>query len=371
MLLTDLVDTSAAVAATRSRRRKADQIAALLSRTTSPDETQIVVSYLSGELRQRRTGVGWRSLMAVPEPAAEPSLDVTEVDGAFAAVSEISGTGSQAKRKAVMDDLFGRATADEQRFLRFLVGGELRQGALDGVMADAVATATGISLDKIRTATMLRGAAAPVAVAALVDGEAGLKQFGLQVGQGVQPMLAQSATTVADAFAKTGTPAALEWKLDGIRIQAHRDGDDVTVYTRTLDDITGRTPEVVAALRQLPCERIVLDGELIALRGDGRPHPFQITGSRTMTKNATGPETVPLTPYFFDILHLDGTDLLGLDSATRHERLSAVVPEHQRIPRLVTEDAGEGHEFFTDAVRRGHEGVMVKSLSVPYEAGRR
>jgi DNA ligase-1 len=371
MLLTDLVDTSAAVAATRSRRMKADLIAALLSRTTTPDETQIVVSYLSGELRQRRTGVGWRSLMEVPEPAAEPSLDVTDVDGAFAAVAEISGSGSQAKRRAVMDDLFGRATADEQRFLRFLVGGELRQGALDGVMADAVATATGIRLDKIRTATMLRGAAAPVAVAALVDGEAGLKQFGLQVGQGVQPMLAQSATTVAEAFEKTGTPSALEWKLDGIRIQAHRDGDLVTVFTRTLDDITGRTPEVVSALRALPCERIVLDGELIALRDDGRPEPFQVTGSRTMTKNATGPETVPLTPYFFDILHLDGTDLLGLDSGTRHERLSAVIPEHQRIPRLVTDDADAGQEFFADAVRRGHEGVMVKSLSVPYEAGRR
>jgi ATP-dependent DNA ligase I len=371
MLLTDLVDTSAAVAATRSRRAKADLIAGLLRRTTTADETQIVVMYLSGELRQRRTGVGWRSLMKVPDPAGEPSLDVTEVDAAFAEVSEISGTGSQAKRRAVMDELFGRATAAEQRFLRFLVGGELRQGALDGVMADAVATATGIGLDKIRTATMLRGAAAPVAVAALVDGEAGLEQFRLTVGQGVQPMLAQSATTIAEALGKTGAPAAIEWKLDGIRIQAHRDGDAVTVYTRTLDDITARSREVVDALRALPCERIVLDGELIALRGDGRPEPFQVTGSRTMTKNATGPETVPLTPYFFDILHVDGADLLGLGGAERHERLSSVVPEEQRIPRLVTDDADAGHEFFTDAVRRGHEGVMVKSLSVPYEAGRR
>src|SRR5262245_43240634 len=266
MLLTDLVDTSAAVAATRSRRTKADLIAELLRRTTTADETQIVVMYLSGELRQRRTGVGWRSLMNVPDPADEPSLDVTEVDAAFAEVSEISGSGSQAKRRAVMDGLFGRATADEQRFLRFLVGGELRQGALDGVMADAVATATGIPLDKIRTATMLRGAAAPVAVAALVDGEAGLEQFKLTVGQGVQPMLAQSATTVEEALGKTGTPAAIEWKLDGIRIQAHRSGSDVTVYTRTLDDITTRCPEVVDALLALPCERIVLDGELIALR---------------------------------------------------------------------------------------------------------
>ena len=371
MLLTDLVETSAAVAATRSRRAKADLIAGLLKRTGTADETQIVVMYLSGELRQRRTGVGWRSLMDVPDPAAEAGLEVTEVDAAFAEVSGISGAGSQARKRAVMDALFGRATADEQRFLRALVSGELRQGALDGVMADAVATATGIGLDKIRTATMLRGAAAPVAVAALVDGEAGLEQFRLTVGQGVQPMLAQSATTVEEAMAKTASPAAIEWKLDGIRIQGHRDGDEVTVYTRTLDDITSRCPEVVSALRALPCERIILDGELIALRGDGRPEPFQVTGSRTMTKNATGPETVPLTPYFFDILHLDGTDLLGLGGAERHEQLSKVVPETQRIPRLVTDDADAGDDFFADAVRRGHEGVMVKSLTVPYEAGRR
>lgn len=371
MLLADLVATSAAVSKTRSRLTKAQLIGDLLARTTTADESAIVVTYLSGELRQRRTGVGWRSLMQVPEPAAEPSLDVTEVDAAFAAVAEISGTGSQARRRQVMDELFGRATADEQQFIRLLVGGELRQGALDGVMAEAVAKATGIGIDKIRTATMLRGAAAPVAVAALVDGEAGLDKFGLQVGQGVQPMLAQSATTIAEALSKTGTPAAIEWKLDGIRIQAHRDGDQVTVYTRSLDDITDRLSDVVTALRQLPCRQIVLDGELIALRNDGSPELFQVTGSRTATRSPTGPETVPLTPYFFDILHLDGTDLLGLDGAARHERLASVVPEEQRIPRLVTDDADAGHAFFEDAVRRGHEGVMVKSLTVPYEAGRR
>ena len=289
----------------------------------------------------------------------------------FAVVAEMSGAGSQARRREALDAVFARATAEEQRFLQLLVGGELRQGALDGVMAEAVATATGIGLATIRTATMLRGSAAPVAVAALVDGEAGLARFGLEVGRGVQPMLAQSATTVADAMAKTGPPAAIEWKLDGIRIQAHRAGDRVTVYTRTLDDITGRLPDVVDAVLALPCDHVVLDGELIALRDDGRPHPFQVTGSRTATRAATGPESVPLTPYFFDILHLDGEDLLGLGGADRHERLAALVPSEQRIPRLVTDDAGAGQEFFTDAVGRGHEGVMVKSLTVPYEAGRR
>ena len=371
MLLADVVATSTSLSQTRSRRAKADLIATLLTTATEPVETEIVVTYLSGELRQRRTGVGWRTLAEAPEPAETPSLTIEEVDQAFAELSEIAGAGSQAKRRAGVDALFGRATKEEQKFLRFLVSGELRQGALDGVMADAVAKATGIPLEKIRAATMLRGAAAPVAVAVLTEGEAGLDQFGLEVGRGVQPMLAQSATSIAEAMAKTGAPAAIEWKLDGIRIQVHRDGDRVVVYTRTLDDITSRVPEVVTAVLELKADKVVLDGELIALRHDGRPEAFQVTGSRTATRAATGPETVPLTPYFFDILHLDGHDLLGLDSTERHEWLSTLVPEERRIPRFVTEEAEAGEAFFTDAVKRGHEGVMVKSLTVPYEAGRR
>jgi DNA ligase-1 len=371
MLLADVVATSAALSQTRSRRAKADLIATLLTTATDPVETEIVVTYLSGELRQRRTGVGWRTLAEAPAPAATGSLTVEEVDRSFAELAVIAGTGSQGKRREGVDALFARATAEEQHFLRLLVGGELRQGALDGVMADAVGKATGIPLEKIRAATMLRGAAAPVAVAVLTEGEAGLDKFGLEVGRGVQPMLAQSATSIAEALAKTGLPAAIEWKLDGIRIQAHRDGDQVTVYTRTLDDITSRVPEVVTAVLELKCQQVVLDGELIALRQDGRPEAFQVTGSRTATRAATGPETVPLTPYFFDILHLDGHDLLGLDSTERHEWLSSLVPEDQRIPRFVTEDPVAGEAFFTDAVKRGHEGVMVKSLTVPYEAGRR
>ena len=371
MLLADVVATSTSLSQTRSRRAKADLIATLLTTATDPVETEIVVTYLSGELRQRRTGVGWRTLADAAEPAVVASLTVEEVDRAFAELAEIAGAGSQAKRREAVDALFGRATTEEQRFLRLLVSGELRQGALDGVMADAVAKATGIPLEKIRAATMLRGAAAPVAVAVLTVGEAGLDQFGLEVGRGVQPMLAQSATTVAEAMDKTGAPAAIEWKLDGIRIQVHRDGEKVTVYTRTLDDITSRVPEVVTAVLELKAEQVVLDGELIALRPDGRPEAFQVTGSRTATRAATGPDTVPLTPYFFDILHLDGQDLLGLDSTERHEWLSALVPEERRIPRFVTADPEAGQTFFADAVKRGHEGVMVKSLTVPYEAGRR
>jgi len=371
MLLADVVATSTALSQTRSRRAKADLIATLLSTATDPVETEVAVTYLSGELRQRRTGVGWRTLMDAPPPAAAPTLTIEEVDEAFAALAEMAGSGSQARRREAIDALFGRATAEEQRFLRLLVGGELRQGAQDGVMADAVGKATGIPLERIRAATMLRGAAAPVAVAVLTEGEAGLEQFGLEVGRGVQPMLAQSATTVAEAMTRTGAPAAIEWKLDGIRIQVHRDGPEVTVYTRTLDDITTRVPEVVTAVLALECRQVVLDGELIALREDGRPEAFQVTGSRTATRAATGPESVPLTPYFFDILHLDGHDLLGLDGAGRHEWLSTLVPEAQRIPRFVTGDPDAGQAFFADAVKRGHEGVMVKALTVPYEAGRR
>ncbi|GAA1162330.1 ATP-dependent DNA ligase [Kribbella jejuensis] len=371
MLLTKVVETSAALAGTRSRLQKAGFIAGLLSEATEPAEIEIVVTYLSGELRQRRTGVGWRTLMDAPAPVTEPSLTVEEVDQAFAELAEMSGAGVQARRRAAVDALFRRATAAEQQFLRQLVGGELRQGALDGVMADAVARATDIPLNKIRAAAMLRGATAPVAVAVLTEGEAGLAQFGLEVGRGVQPMLAQSATTVAEALEKTGTPAALEWKLDGIRIQVHRNGDEVVVYTRTLDDITNRVPEVVTAVLALDVRQVVLDGELIALRGDGRPEPFQVTGSRTATRAATGPESVPLTPYFFDILHQDGQDLLGLTGAERHEWLSKLLPEEKRIQRLVTDDAEAGQAFFDDAVARGHEGVVVKSLTVPYEAGRR
>jgi DNA ligase-1 len=371
MLLADVVATSAALSQTRSRRAKADLIATLLTTATDPVETEIVVTYLSGELRQRRTGVGWRTLAEAPAPAETGSLTVEEVDRAFARLALIAGTGSQGKRREGVDALLARATAEEQQFLRLLVSGELRQGALDGVMADAVGKATGIPLEKIRAATMLRGAAAPVAVAVLTEGEAGLDKFRLEVGRGVQPMLAQSATSIEEALAKTGVPAAIEWKLDGIRIQAHRDGDQVTVYTRTLDDITSRVPEVVTAVLELKCEQVVLDGELIALRQDGRPEAFQVTGSRTATRAATGPETVPLTSYFFDILHLDGHDLLGLDSTERHEWLSSLMPEERRIPRFVTEDPVAGEAFFTDAVKRGHEGVMVKSLTVPYEAGRR
>jgi ATP-dependent DNA ligase I len=374
VLLQSLVGTSGEISATRSRSAKTRLIAEAL-RTAEPDEVQTVVSYLSGELRQRRIGVGWRSLQRLPTPATGPTLTVAETHDAFERMSLVSGSGSQAARAELVDGLFGRATADEQRYLSLLVMGELRQGALDGVMLAAVAEASGVPDHVVRRAVMLCGAAGPVAAAALTEGEEGLDRFGLEVGRPLRPMLAASAPDVPTAVAKVAddAPAALEWKVDGIRVQVHRDHDHVRVFTRSLDDITGRVPEIVEAVRALPATALVLDGEAVALDDDGRARPFQATGSRTASSANVGDlrRRVPLTTYFFDLLHRDGADLLDLPASRRHEELAAVVPEHQRMPRLVTADASAASGFFAEAVAAGHEGVVVKRLDDPYEAGRR
>jgi DNA ligase 1 len=375
VLLRSLVGTSGEISATRSRSAKTRLIAEAL-RTADAEEVQTVVSYLSGELRQRRIGVGWRSLQKLTAPAAEPTLTVAETHDAFERMSQVSGPGSQAARAELVEDLFGRATADEQRYLALLVMGELRQGALDGVMLTAVAEASGVPDRVVRRAVMLCGATGPVAAAALSEGEQALGRFGLEVGRPLRPMLAASAPDVATAMTRVATddtPAALEWKVDGIRVQVHRDRDDVRVFTRSLDDITARVPEIVEAVRALPATALVLDGEAVALDEDGRARPFQATGSRTAS-SANVEELrrqVPLTTYFFDLLHLDGTDLLDLPAPRRHEQMAAVVPEHQRMPRLVTADVPAATGFFAEAVAAGHEGVVVKRLDDPYEAGRR
>ena len=374
MLLQSLVGTSGEISATRSRSAKTRLIAEAL-RTAEPDEVQTVVSYLSGELRQRRIGVGWRSLQKLPTPAAEPTLTVAETHDAFERMSRVSGSGSQAARAEMVDDLFGRATADEQRYLALLVMGELRQGALDGVMLSAVSEASGVPDHVVRRAVMLCGATGPVAAVALGEGQDALDRFGLEVSRPLRPMLAASAPDVPGAMAKVAAdePAALEWKVDGIRVQVHRDHDEVRVFTRSLDDITARVPEIVEAVRALPATALVLDGEAVTLDDDGRARPFQATGSRTASSANVDElrRQAPLTPYFFDLLHLDGADLLDLPASGRHERLAAVVPEHQRMPRLVTDDVSAAARFFAEAVAAGHEGVVVKRLDDPYEAGRR
>jgi DNA ligase-1 len=293
------------------------------------------------------------------------------VDEAFSRIGAAGGKGSASERKRLVDELFGAATAEEQYFLVRLLSGELRQGALDGVMTDAVARAAGVAVGEVRRAVMLSGSLAVAARAALGGGSEALGRFGLQVGRPLKPMLASSEASIDEALARVDE-AAVEWKLDGIRVQAHIADGDVRLFTRSLDDITDRLPEVVAALAALPVRDAVFDGELIALRPDGRPYAFQDTASRAASEvDAHGAGTVPLSVFLFDVLHLDGTDLIDLPDAERHAALAAVVPAEMLMPRLVTASAQEATEFFQDAVAKGHEGVVVKSLATPYAAGRR
>ncbi len=371
MLLDALVTTSATVAATRSRLAKRDALAALLT-TADPADIDIVVSWLGGELRQRRTGIGHATLRDLPAPAVEPTLTVVEVDAAFARIAGLAGAGSSAARTTAVRALFGRATPDEQRFLRRLVGGEIRQGALDSTVLEALALASGVPLPAIRRAVMLAGATGPVAVAALTAGSDAVAAFGLRVGTPVRPMLASSAPDVAVALAKLGdgVPACLDTKLDGIRVQAHRDGDRIRLFTRSLDDITERLPEVVAVVAALPVERVVLDGEVIALDEAGRPRPFQETASRTAT------QVIPdgsgaLSVFFFDLLVSGDEELIDQPLAARLERLGALVPAAYLIDRLITADPEAAAAFFADTLAAGQEGVVVKDLAAPYEAGRR
>ncbi|HZC99612.1 MAG TPA: ATP-dependent DNA ligase [Actinomycetes bacterium] len=371
MLLTEIAETSDAVASTRARLAKVERLVACLRRL-DPREVVVAVAFLSGELRQRQIGVGWASLRHVPEPAVSATLEVLEVDDVFDRIGRQVGPGSQAERRRLLAGLLGRATAAEQRFLLRLLAGELRQGALEGVMVDAVARAAGVPAGEVRRALMLRGALGAVARAALAEGVTGLRSFQLQVGRPLQPMLAQTASSVETALERI-RPAAVEWKLDGVRVQLHRDGAEARVYTRTLDDVTARVPEVVETTLALPVRSAVLDGELIALRPDGRPHPFQLTASRLGSRLDVDRLRlqVPLTLFLFDALHLDGEDLVDRSGAERNDALTAVTPEALRVPRTVTDDPVSASAFLRDALARGHEGVLVKSLTAPYEAGRR
>ncbi|WP_217616253.1 ATP-dependent DNA ligase [Cellulomonas sp. GbtcB1] len=375
MLLADVAATSAGLAATRSRLAKRALLVDLLRRT-GPEEVPVVARYLAGELRQRRTGLGWRSLRDLPPPAAEPSLDVLAVDAAFERMAGLSGPGSAGARAALAADLFGAATVDEQRFLAGLVSGEVRQGALDALLLDAVAEAAGVPVATVRRAAMLAGASEPVAEAALAapDPEAAraaLDAFGLAVGRPVRPMLAASAPDVPAAVAGfDGRAVVVDAKLDGIRIQVHRDGDDVRVYTRSLDDITARVPEVVAAALALPVRSVVLDGEALALDDAGRPRPFQETAARSATRDAELAATTALHPFFFDVLHRDGVDLLDAPLTERLAVLDAIAPDHA-VERVVTADPDVAQQAFAGWVAAGQEGVIVKDAAAPYEAGRR
>ncbi|HET9971122.1 MAG TPA: ATP-dependent DNA ligase [Streptosporangiaceae bacterium] len=367
MLLSEIAEVSRTVAGTSARLAKIETLAAAL-RAAGPLEVPVAVAYLSGELPQRQIGVGWAALRDGFAPADTATLTLSDVDSAFSAIGAVSGKGSAAARKALVGELFGRATRDEQRFLVGLLSGELRQGALEGVMTEAVARAASVPVAEVRRAMMLRGSLGAVASAALSGGSEALAGFGLEVGRPVRPMLAASAPTIEDALAKIGGTAAVEWKLDGIRIQVHLSEGNVRLFTRTLDDITARLPEVAAALARLPVSDAVLDGELIALREDGRPLPFQDTAARTASLEGS---SVPLSLFLFDVLRLEGADLIDAEDQERHAALARAVPGELLMPRLVTDSADEATAFFSDALAHGHEGVVVKSLTTPYAAGRR
>jgi len=395
VLLSDLVRTSEAVSLTSGRRVKIDEIAALLRRA-APEEIPVAVAFLSGELRQRQIGVGYAALGGLLPAGGGPDggaghepLTLAGTDSVFAEIGATVGPGSQAERRRLLGILFARATPAEQSFLTRLLAGELHQGALEGVMIEAVARAAGVDAGEVRRAHLLGGSLPVVAEAALsaasaarADGAgdddaaaaalAALRAFRLEVGRPLRPMLAASAPAVAGAFERM-SPAAVEWKIDGIRIQVHRQGPVVRVFTRTLDDITARLPEITRAVLASPAEALVLDGEAIALGPDGRALPFQVTASRAGTQAAPGQEEpdVPLTPFFFDLLHLDGRDLIDEPASVRQALMAEVLPAEFRVPRLVTGEVAEAEAFFADAVARGHEGVVVKSLDAPYAAGRR
>jgi ATP-dependent DNA ligase I len=366
VLLAELVDASEAVGATRSRLAKVARIATVLQRLDA-DEVLPGVAFLSGELRQRQIGVGWAALREVGPGAVTPTLTVAAVDATFDRIGSLAGPGSQTARRDALVELFGRATAPEAEFLRRLLGGELRQGALEGVMVQALARAIGAEPAAVQRASMLRGDLAAVAAVTLRDGPGALDRFRLEVGRPVRPMLARPAKDVDEALARLGT-AAVEWKLDGARVQIHRRDDDVAVYTRSLDDVTPRVPELVQAALELPVRSAVLDGEAIALRPDGRPEPFQVTGARFARRGA---ERVQLALSLFDVLHADGEDVLDRPSYERAALLDDLVPEALRTPRAVVSDAAAARELLDEAIESGHEGVMLKALDLPYVAGSR
>jgi DNA ligase 1 len=399
MLLADIAHTSHAVAAASARTEKVALLAALF-RTASPAEAPVAITYLAGRLPQRRTGIGWRTLADRPHPATAPSLTLSEVDRTLDHIALVSGKGAQAERRRLLGELMAAATTEEQDFLARLIGGELRQGALDAFAVEGLAAAVGADPADVRRAVMLGGSLGAVARALLERGPQALADFRLEVGRPVQPMLAQTAQDVAEALDRLG-PCALEEKVDGIRVQVHvdhgrpgqeerghpvelrpsggRPDPEVRIWTRTLDEITDRLPEVVEAAAGLPVTRAVLDGEVVARGPDGRPRPFQETAGRVGSRlDVTGAqESLPVSVAFFDLLLLDDRPLLDLPTDARYAELARIVPEELRVRRTTADDPAEeparqaAHAFAEEALARGQEGVVVKALDSAYSAGRR
>jgi DNA ligase-1 len=372
-LLAEVVQTSAQVAATPSRLAKTEALAGLLRRLT-PRELEIAIALLSGEARQGRLAVATASLFqaAAGASAGEP-LTLQEVDGAFQSLKESRGKGSAERKQQVLRDLFMRAMPEERDFLVRLIVGELRQGALEGVMLEAVARAAGLPAADVRRAATLAGGIAPAALAALHEGPEALARFSVRLMQPVLPMLAQPAADPASAIDALGK-SLLEWKLDGARVQVHKaDDDTVKVFTRSLKEVTAAVPEVVAAVREAPGRSVILDGEAIALRDDGSPHSFQTTmrrfGRKLDDESVRG--DVPLSVFFFDCMYADGLALVDQPLEARRAALERAVAPRNITPATVAESAEQAEAFYAEALRRGHEGIMAKALGAPYEAGRR
>jgi DNA ligase-1 len=371
--LSELVETSRRLSETGSRLEKIGLLADLLTRL-EPEETVSAVAFLAGELRQGRIGIGHSALRnAVPRPPADtPTLTVLDVDRTFEAIAGSAGRGSSRDRVLILYRLLARATREEQEFLSRLIMGELRQGALEGVMTEAIAKAASVPTTGVRRALMFSGDLGAVARAALTEGGSGLARFDVRLGHPIQPMLAQTAESVSEAVSLLGV-AAFELKLDGARVQVHKDGQDVRVFTRRLNDVTAAVPEIVESVRGLPVERMILDGETLALRDDGKPEPFQTTMRRFGRRLEVGRmrKELPLTTFFFDCLYLDGESLVDRRAEERFVALSDAVKAELRVPRRVSAEVTEAESFLRQALAVGHEGVMAKALDAPYEAGAR
>jgi DNA ligase 1 len=373
-LLAALVDTSQRVAATSARLAKIEALAGLL-RTLPPDEIAIGALYLSGEIPQGRIGIGYATLQAAAggEGAAVAELTISAVDRELTRLAATRGSGSARRRDGLLRELLGRATSAERQFLVRLLLGELRQGALAGIMIDAIAAAAAVAVARVRRAAMYSGNLGAVARAALLEGAAGLGQYQLELFSPVAPMLAQTAADVAAALGQLGGEAAFEWKLDGARIQAHKRDGEVRLYTRASNEVTGAVPEIVELVRGFPARALILDGETIAVDAAGRPHPFQITMRRFGRRlNVEALRTgLPLQAFFFDCLRIEEETIADRPTSERHRALAAVVPDAARVARLVTSEAAAAEAFYQSALAAGHEGLMAKSLLAPYEAGNR
>jgi len=373
-LFAALVATSQRVGATRARLAKVRELATYLA-ALPPEEIEIAAHYLSGELPQGRIGIGYASLQSAAQGggSAAPTLSLLQLDRQLAALAETVGAGSAARRSQALSELFARASPDEQQFLFRLLLGELRQGALAGVMVDAIAAAARVPVAQVRRAAMYAKSLGELARIALREGAEALGRLQLELFSPVAPMLAQTAADVAEALQQLSGEAAFEWKMDGARIQVHKLGDEVRIYTRNLNEVTAAVPEIVELARALPAPALVLDGEAIAIDAGGRPRPFQITmrrfGRRLKVEELRA--QLPLQAFFFDCLRLGEQSLVERTTRERFAALAELVPQTSRVPRLVSASADAAREFYDAALAAGHEGVMAKALEAPYEAGNR